>query len=107
MGYPPVPYLSLWVCINERWKALNPRLEIIGEYAEMEDYWDAKKYFENEELDELMSPFRNEVGQIDIKIDGEPAKEDFTFFDSYLLIPMELAKTLKLVFKKDFAELVG
>lgn len=105
LGYPPVPYLSLWICVNERWKSLNPRLEIIGEYAEMEDYWDAKESFENEEFDELLNPFRKEVGQIDVKRDGKPAKEDFSFFDSHLLIPMELVGTLKLVFKKDFAEL--
>lgn len=105
LGYSPEPYLDGWLADNKRWKELNPRLKIIGNYAQMEDYWDAKEYFETEEFDDLMKPFRDEVGQIEVIMNGETIKEDFAFFDSYLLIPMELAKTLKLVFKKDFADL--
>lgn len=108
LGYPPVPYLSMWVSINERWRTLNPRLEIVGEYAHMDDYWDAKNYYDEAELNELMAPFRAEVGQIDLKSNGVPVKkEDFTFFDAYLLVPMELVKTLKLLFREEFADLLN
>ena len=107
LGYPPVPYLDLWVSINKRWKELNPRLEVIGQYEGVEDYWDAKEDFEPEAFDELMKPFREEVGQMDVEIGGVPTKEDFSFFDSYQLVPMELVKTLKLLFRNEFPELSG
>ena len=107
LGYPPVPYLDLWVSINHRWRDLNPRLELIGKYENVEDYWDAKEGFEPEEFEELMKPFRDEVGQMDVKINGVPTKDDFAFFDSYQLVPMELVKTLKLLFKKEFPELLN
>lgn len=105
VGCSTTPYYHIWLDSNDRWSSINPRLEIISEYAEYEDQWEAMDYMD---VDELLQEYRNEVGEV-VYSKGESIsdtsierKEDFWYYDSFQAVPMEYAKTLSMLFRNDF-----
>ncbi|WP_207637962.1 hypothetical protein [Butyrivibrio fibrisolvens] len=104
VGCSTTPYYHIWLESNDRWASINPRLEIISEYAEYDDQWEAKDFMD---VEELLKEYRNEVGYTCsiCKTADETSMEyrdDFLYYDSFQAVPMEYAKTLSMLFRKDF-----
>lgn len=108
-GTSTSPYMTVWISSKPRWVAVNPKLEIVAKYAQVTDFCDMDENLDGEEINVLYKGFRLESGTVPCYrvVDGKKIEdpEDFWYYDSCEIMAMELARTLSLLFRKDFPDL--
>lgn len=107
-GTSTSPYMTIWLSSKPRWVEANPKLESVAKYAQVTDFCEMQEELEQEDIDQLYEEFRRESGAVPCYrvVDGqkEYSPEDFWYYDSCEIMSMELARTLSILFKKDFPD---
>lgn len=102
------PFLKSLLMENSRWLDINPHLDIVSEYSAEDSFEHAVKYSSKEQLDSIFEEFQKESDAFCTITYEYFTSEDCSYFpEPYELVPMELAKTLTMLFKKDFSEYYG
>lgn len=123
------PHMSSLVYVNPRWKDINPHLDIIAVYSESLDFDEALIGFSKDEVNELTKDLREEAGACYIgnlygndfvryvPFTREPLSEEenskyisedehwnYYYHKPDEAVPMELAKTMTMLFRADFPQ---
>lgn len=118
------PYMSTLVKDNPRWIKINPHLKYVADYSAYGDFDYALCYTPKKEMDELVRDFKEEANceyigmgydyireEMDSSISEQSAQnelisdddyQDYYYHQPYEAVPMELAKTLTMLFREDF-----
>ncbi len=125
--FEATPHMRTLLKYNPRWIEINPFLKIIAEYSNYDDFDGALLFATKKDLDALKSKFNEEADcwyidgfastlggygidkmglGIEDKNDYVPEEDrgNYYFFEPYEAIPMELARTLTLLFRADFPQ---
>lgn len=129
--YEATPHFCDLLQDNPRWAEINPYLNIIAEYASFTSFDGALFFLPKEKVDSLVAPIKLETdcghllwedndvwqgyrsGRVGMGVDDKEeyiSKEeawDYYFFEPHEAVPMELAKTLTLLFRADFPQYFG
>ncbi len=124
------PHLYGLVMQNPRWIEANPYLKTIANYSYSTSFEDTLFFWKKDEIEELVEPFKKEAScdyigsasmgfwsdyrgeHVGLGVDeadkaqyisGDDVWEYF-FYEPYEAVPMELAKTLTMLFRKDFPQ---
>ncbi len=130
VGYiEATPKMASLVKINPRWIKANPYLEKIADYSRCMDFDEERFLNYKDSVDALIEPFKKEASGISFSFGVKEARRQFEnpifdavdttklidenelhnyyFYEPYEAVPMELAKTLTLLFKQDFPQYFG